>query len=541
MGGDSSFPLTHIRNIIKLLIFLFLFWVRGDGIISYKNVPHFPKYYILLKTVNGKEKEKVNILSKKDIQQVESIIQELYLEDSIPWICGYSGGKDSTAIVQLVWNALKGIPKDKLKKKVHVINTDTLVESPVVSSWAKNSLQKMEELSLKYLDGVIVPHQLKPAITDTFWVNLIGKGYAYPRQKFRWCTERMKIAPSNKFIQEILNSESEAILVLGTRKAESASRRITMEKYERKRYRKYLSPNGSLSNSYVFTPIENWTNDNVWQYLMQYENPWGQSNKDLLAMYSGASADGECPLVLDTNTPSCGNSRFGCWVCTMVSEDKSMAAMIQNDEEKSWMLPLLDFRNYIAGYGSWETDRERRDFRRKNGNLMLFHDMLVHGPYKKEVREDFLRKLLEVENLIHEIGPEEFRNIPLIQAEELAMIRKIWLDEYHEFDDSLPRIYEEVKGIPYEDEIISGNKYFGKTEFDIIKQVCSEKFSEEQLLPELVMSLIDIEAKSETISNRYNILNNMEKQIKKCSYQNEKEAEKIAKERKQKQEDKQVL
>ena len=129
----------------------------------------------------------------------------------------------------------------------------------------------------------------------------------------------MKIAPSNQFIQGILKAEGEAILVLGTRKAESASRRLNMEKYESRRYREYLSPNGSLPNSYVFTPIENWTNDNVWQYLMQYPNPWGQSNKDLLAMYSGASADGECPLVLDVNTPSCGNSRFGCWVCTMVS------------------------------------------------------------------------------------------------------------------------------------------------------------------------------------------------------------------------------
>lgn len=217
----------------------------------------------------------------------------------------------------------------KAKEKVHIINTDTLVESPVVSLWAKGSLQKMEQVSREKLNGIIAVHQLKPAVEDSYWVNLIGKGYAYPRPKFRWCTERMKIAPSNQFIQGILKAEGEAILVLGTRKAESASRRLNMEKYESRRYREYLSPNGSLPNSYVFTPIENWTNDNVWQYLMQYPNPWGQSNKDLLAMYSGASADGECPLVLDVNTPSCGNSRFGCWVCTMVSEDKSMAAMIK--------------------------------------------------------------------------------------------------------------------------------------------------------------------------------------------------------------------
>ncbi len=171
-----------------------------------------------------------------------------------------------------------------------------------------------------------------------------------------------------------------------------------------------------------------------------------RSNKDLLAMYSGASADGECPLVLDTSTPSCGNSRFGCWVCTMVAEDKSMAAMIQNDEEKSWMLPMLEFRNYMAGDGNWQKDRDRRDFRRRDGHLQYYNNRLVHGPYTKKTREDFLRRLLKLEQLVHEIGPDEIKNVPLITMEELKFIRHLWLDEFHEFDDSLPRIYEEVTG-----------------------------------------------------------------------------------------------
>lgn len=196
---------------------------------------------------------------------------------------------------------------------------------------------------------LILPRRLTPKMNNTYWVNLIGRGYPYPRKNFRWCTDRLKIEPSNSFIKSVLDSENEAILVLGTRKAESKTRREVMEEYEKKRYRAHLSKNGSFANSYVFTPIENWSDDEVWQYLMQYENPWGHSNKELLAMYSGASQDGECPLVLDTSSPSCGNSRFGCWVCTLVSEDRSMAAMIQNDSEKAWMQPLLDFRNDIAG------------------------------------------------------------------------------------------------------------------------------------------------------------------------------------------------
>lgn len=465
------------------------------------------------------------ILTKEDIRDAVETIKGLYLEDMIPWICGYSGGKDSTAVVQLVWMALSELPKEKLKKTVHVISTDTLVESPVVALWATESLEKMK--SAAEADHLpIVPHRLTPTTTNTFWVNLIGRGYPYPRRDFRWCTDRMKIDPSNRFIKKILDAESEAILVLGTRKAESAIRKATMESYEKKRYREHLSPNGSFPNSYVFTPIENWSNDNVWQFLMQHDNPWGHSNKDLMSMYSGASADGECPLVIDTSTPSCGNSRFGCWVCTMVTEDKSMAAMIQNDEEKSWMLPMLEFRNYIAG--DWQTDRDRRDFRRRDGHLTWHNNRLVHGPYTKETREDFLRRLLRLERLVHTIGPDEIKNVPLITHEELQMIRHIWLEDFHEFEDMLPIIYEEETGDVYDDGTIIRNKYFGATEAKILDEVCSDICADEELAPQMMRALLDIEAKAAATSNKRNVIKNFEKEIKKASYKNETDAAEIA-------------
>lgn len=467
-------------------------------------------------------------LSKADVRDVIDVIKGLYLSDMIPWICGYSGGKDSTAVVQLVWEALSELPVEHRKKTVHVISTDTLVESPVVALWATRSLEKMREQAQKE-NLPIVPHRLTPTTSNTFWVNLIGRGYPYPRRDFRWCTDRMKIDPSNRFIKEILDAESEAILVLGTRKAESVSRKAVMEGYEKKRYREHLSPNGSFPNSYVFTPIENWSNDNVWQFLLQYSNPWGHSNKDLMAMYSGASADGECPLVLDTSTPSCGNSRFGCWVCTMVTEDKSMAAMIQNDEEKAWMLPMLEFRNEIAA--DWDTDRNRRDFRRKDGRLTWHNNRLVHGPYTKKTREHFLRRLLEVEKIVHEIGPDEIKNVPLITSEELQLIRQIWLDEKHEFDDSLPAIYESVTGQPYSDQLIRKNKYFGKPESTLLQIVCNELYEDEVLMPELQHALLDIEAKAAAISNKRNVINNFEREIEKAIYKDESDASDVAQDR----------
>jgi hypothetical protein len=43
--------------------------------------------------------------------------------------------------------------------------------------------------------------------------------------------------------------------------------------------------------------------------------------------YASAS-NGECPIQIDTSTPSCGNSRFGCWPCTVVDRDKASEGLL---------------------------------------------------------------------------------------------------------------------------------------------------------------------------------------------------------------------
>lgn len=467
-------------------------------------------------------------ITKTEIYNLSSIIKKLYLEDNVPWVVGYSGGKDSTAALQLVWLALLELPvEQRLKKTVHVISTDTLVESPVVAKWVEVSLHEMKK-SADEQNMPIVPHRLTPDYNDTFWVNLLGRGYPYPRPNFRWCTDRLKIKPANAFVQNMVSSYGEVILLLGTRKAESAKRASTMEYYEKLRVRDYLSPNGTMQNELVFSPLENWSDDDVWLFLMQYKNPWGHSNKDLLTMYKGATADGECPLVINTDTPSCGKSRFGCWVCTMVEQDKSMAAMIMNDSEKEWMLPLLEFRNQI---GDATEDRSRRDFRRMTGNVHMFKGRLVHGPYIKKVREDWLRKLLKIQLDINNYGPVEFRCIELISNEELNRIRQIWLDEKHEFDDTLPKIYKEVMG---HDLMLTSNHTqttFGELEWALLSEVSQELYPNEDLLFEMTARIIDIERKSADLKKRRGVLMNIESQIKRSFFRDKDDAYNYAMER----------
>ena len=442
----------------------------------------------------------------EDIELLTEEIQELYCLDDIPWVIGYSGGKDSSAVLQLIWNAIAKLPQSKRTKTIDVITTDTLVENPIVSVWVRKSIKQMN-VAAREQEMPIATHVLQPEWTDTFWVGLIGKGYPAPRGKFRWCTDRLKISPSNRFIRNIIRSSGETILVLGTRKAESTKRAHRMKKMEARRVRDRLSPNMNLPNSLVYSPIEDWRDDEVWLYLMQWDNPWGYSNKDLFSMYRGATADNECPLVVDTSTPSCGSSRFGCWVCTMVSQDKSLTAMIQNDEEKEWLQPLLDFRVEL----DVEDSRDRRDFRRRKGNVQLYErnnldgEITIEpipGPYSKEARDHLLRRLLSVQTEIRFKAPEEMRDITLISQEELSEIRRIWLEERHEFDDSLPRIYEEVTGEPFADSRPAAErKLLGSDEWIAIEEICSE----DKMHLELMAKLLDTERQYYTKPRRTGI------------------------------------
>ena len=460
------------------------------------------------------------MINKETIDGQIETIQNLYLSDSIPWMIGYSGGKDSTAVVQLVWMAIERLPEKQRKKPVHIMNTDTLVESPVVSRWVKRSLEYMKKAA-EEKKMPFIPEQLTPDYNNTFWVNLIGRGYPFPRMKYRWCTDRLKIQPVNNFIKNKIAEHGEVILVLGTRKAESTRRAQTMTRLEKKRVRELLSPNPTLANELVFSPLEAWTNDDVWVFLMQYKNPWGYSNMDLMTMYRGATADNECPLMVDKSMPSCGKSRFGCWVCTMVEKDKSMEAMIANDKEKEWMSPLLEFRNK---FGNEEGDRERRNFRRSNGSLQGNYGRLFHGPYLKHVREEWLEDLLRIQKNINEKGPEEFRDLELIRQEELQAIRRIWVRNKHEFDDSLPRIYKDVFGKDFEDPEWIPNGSFGSEEWGILKQVCEELCPDEKLAFEMMYSMIDTENAASGMHQRSTVLDDLQRVVSTTFYRDEKDA-----------------
>ncbi|MHA6911957.1 DNA phosphorothioation system sulfurtransferase DndC [Ralstonia pseudosolanacearum] len=455
--------------------------------------------------------------------QIVAEIQALYRSDSMPWIVGYSGGKDSTASLQLVWAALAGLLPEERTKKVYVISTDTLVENPVIAAWVQTSLQRIDSAARQ--QGLnIQAERLTPALANRFWVNLIGKGYPAPRPKFRWCTDRLKISASTEFIQKLSETQGEAILVLGQRRGESQARDRVMDQYkESTRTRLSKNKDPRLSRVWVYPPIESWTSDDVWEYLITNPNPWGIDNQELFGIYRGATPDAECPIVVDTSTASCGDSRFGCYVCTMVSQDKSMQAMIQNDEQKQWMQPILNFRNQNLAVD----DRDDRDFRRLNGRLTVFRDELVHGPYTQKRREILLRELLQAQKLVQESNHRQGnQQIELISVVEMDEIRRIWVEEKGEIEDLVPKIYSQVLGIPYPGRDLEQTPLDGD-DLSILQQVSGEVETETEAAHELyklTRGLLAVQFQSIEAHKRSKHLDRLEGVLRQYAFRNEQEA-----------------
>jgi len=323
-----------------------------------------------------------SVFDTRKLTDVYEEIRKVYLSDNRPWIIGFSGGKDSTCLVQLVWNALSNLSPEKLQKQVYVISSDTLVESPQIAARITESLDKMEKHGQEQ-KLPLSTNLLRPKISDTFWVRLLGLGYPAPTVMFRWCTDMLKINNADRFIEEKVSEHGEAIVLLGMRKSESTSRHQTMNLY--KIDDSLLSRHSKYAQTYIYTPIEDFSAEDVWNYLLQNKNPWNENNRDLLALYQDANAS-ECPLVVDTSTPSCGGGRFGCWTCTVVDKQSYLTNLIENGEE--WMEVLAELREELKRTQTPEAWLKVREKKRRSGNMELKTHILKCTECTKEIKDE---------------------------------------------------------------------------------------------------------------------------------------------------------
>jgi DNA sulfur modification protein DndC len=402
-----------------------------------------------------------------NISHLENEIIDQYLYDdhpTRPWIIGFSGGKDSTMLLQVVWNALKKIEPALLTRRIYVVCNDTLVENPRIVKFINTTLKKIQKAA--NLNNIpLEVHQTMPVLDDTFWVKLIGLGYPAPNKFYRWCTERLKIDPTTRFIKETASMNEEAIILLGTRSAESSNRAASIKRHEVRgqRLRKHLLP-----NVYVYAPIKDIGTNELWQYLNQVPPPWGGTHKELVTLYRNANA-GDCPLVIDDTTPSCGNSRFGCWTCTVVNKDKSMEGLIDNGEE--WMQPLADIRNFLIE--TRDNPEKYRQKERRNGTV----SENLWGPYLFETRVEILKRILKAQKAI-----EKTEGIELITHQEMVLIQYHWFRDSF-FKTKVSQVYNRI----FQTQIdMSKQEEKFKQEADLLKKSCKKEPKDVELIQDLL-------------------------------------------------------
>ena len=342
-------------------------------------------------------------------------IHEEYAEPhSKPWIVGFSGGKDSTLVAHLVVEHLISLPRSERKRAVHVVANDTLVESPLVMEHVRIGLVEIEKAAQAF-DLPLVVTTTAPELKQTFWVNLIGRGYPSPNRSFRWCTDRMKIQPTNNYIRKQASISGEVILLLGVRRSESAARAGVAARYDNGLR---LNRHNGLPGCLVFRPILELDTDDVWEFLAENRPPWGGSHDRLIKLYRDAGG-GECPVVTSpADAPSCGttSSRFGCWTCTVVKKDKSLTGFVNSGFDQ--FMPLLEFRDWLMEIRS---DPVRRLARRRNGRVTITKKgVFVPGPFNMATRHEILNRLLAL---------QAQSDMVLITQPEIECIRELWVED----------------------------------------------------------------------------------------------------------------
>lgn len=390
-------------------------------------------------------------------QVFEDIIEEMtyvYKHDNRPWLIGYSGGKDSTLLVSLVIETVMRLPERERTKRIFIVTSDTGVENPIVKKYMHSSSNKINEFS-KLINANIQADIIYPEVIQSYWSLVIGLGYPTPEPPgFRWCTERLKILPMNRYTNSIIEKYGEVILLLGVRKAESNTRKrsITAREIEGK----ILTRHTDIPKAHVYNPLTEIKNELVWEYLLKDDgvSSWGVDMKYLFSLYQGEDLGEEQSVIGQVDKdkiPITGNSRFGCWCCTIVKIDKSLQKFIDNGSKE--LIPLRDFRDWLV---SIRQDPEFRDNKRRNGKVyQKANGEYGFGPFKLSARQEILKRLLilQRDTGFELITNEELKTIDTLWDLEGDLTRRRLVDIYYEvYAERLP--WDEYKEPLYDLGII---------------------------------------------------------------------------------------
>lgn len=231
-------------------------------------------------------------------------------------------------------------------------------------------------------------HKAIPPIWHRFWFLILGKGYPPPHNRFRWCTDRLKIFPSARLIKERKNGHT--VILTGVRFGESDARTGRLKNStcadDNECGVGLWIEKSSKMDTYFVAPIAHWKTCDVWDFHHFVAPQLGWPTKELEHLY--------------------GNNervRFGCWTCTLIREDKALKNIISNEE---W-----------HHYESLGLFRQKLQEEARKSENRLPHPNGHPGRLRQDYRQKLFEELQELQKKL---------NLTLISEEEIKAIKAYW-------------------------------------------------------------------------------------------------------------------
>jgi DNA sulfur modification protein DndC len=180
-----------------------------------------------------------------------------------------------------------------------------------------------------------------------------------------------------------------------------------------------------------------------------------------------------------------------------------MESLVDNGEE--WLIPLLEFRDWLTTTIDPARKREFRDIKGRDGRVKFKRDGkgLAARTYKLDASKQMLEKVLHAQEKIRQNGPDP--QATLIAEEELHEIRRLWRTERRDWGDSVPEIYRRVTGREL-DWPIDDNGHFDSRQKALLEDLCRQN----QVPFDLVAKMLEAELRAKGMARRSSIQRSIE-------------------------------
>ncbi|MBA2397058.1 MAG: phosphoadenosine phosphosulfate reductase family protein [Ktedonobacteraceae bacterium] len=328
------------------------------------------------------------------------------------WDIGYSGGKDSTALVTLLAHLLASgrLPRPK---RIVVQYADTGMEVPPLQQSALHILHQLKQQGFE-------TQVVRPALDDRFFVYMFGRGVPPPNNgRMRWCTRILKAKPMSVAL-EAASGGLKSLVITGVRDGESIARdeRIVAacSKDSGECGQGYLHvkyENSSVADA--LAPIRGWRVCHVYDWLSLYAPGYGFDTSTIAEVYGYNSQNGQDePL----------NARTGCMECRLVHEDHMMERVLALPKYQ-YLAPIRCLRMLYEELTQDHMRLQKDGTQRlKDGGMPA--NLYRKGPLTMEARRYGLAQVKAIQAEVNTLArAQDISSVSLISPEEENRIEEL--------------------------------------------------------------------------------------------------------------------